>query len=187
MKNILLLFFLFSTGIIIAQGKDIDSAISKELKYLKENKISKFFIIEKDCTGCIKLFKPNEPDCDYGTSNLYVFWKDENECYYRKIDKCNSLSIKITDEIFQNYELKINKIKNESVKAYKTAEDLHVTIDHPLFSRLYFILDGDLIVKQFDNFNLTNESFGPNINYEYNNSLELVKLIKACDKIILKK
>lgn len=186
MKNIILLF-LFSTNLISAQETQIDSIVSKQIKYLAENKISEFFIVEKYCNGCIKLIKTNEPDCDYGTSSLYVFWKDKNENYFRKIDKCNSPKIKISDEIIKTYILNINKIEKENVKDYQTGKDSYVSISHSTFSTFYFMFDGNLIVKQFNDFNLTTEDYSPNINYEYNNSLELIKLCKTCEKIILKK
>lgn len=172
---------------ISAQETDIDTIVSKQIKYLTENKISEFFIVEKYCNGCIKLIKANEPDCDYGTSRLYVFWKDKSESYFRKIDKCNSAKIKIPDEIIKNYILNINEIEKENVKDYQTGKDSYVTVSHSTFSKFYFMINGNLIVKQFDDFNLTTDDYSPNMNYEYNNSLKLIKLGKTCDKIILKK
>jgi hypothetical protein len=186
MKNIIL-FFLFSTNLISAQETDINTIVSKQIKDLTENKISEFFIVEKYCNGCIKLIKANEPDCDYGTSMLYVFWKDKSGSYFRKIDKCNSPKIKIPDEIIKNYRLNINEIEKENVKDYQTAKDSYVTISHSTFSKFYFMFNGNLIVKQFDDFDLTTEEHSPNMNYEYNNSLKLIKLVKTCDEVILKK
>lgn len=186
MKNIILII-LFSTNLISAQETQIDSMVSKQIKYLTENKISQFFILEKYCNGCIKLIKANEPDCEYGTSRLYVFWKDKKESYFRKIDKCNSPKVKIPDEIIKNYVLNIKEIEKENIKAYQTRKESYVIVSHSTFSKLYFMFNGNLIVKQFNDFDLTTEDYNPNINYEYNNSLKLIKLDKICDTIILKK
>ena len=186
MKNIIL-FFLFSTNLISAQETDIDPIVSKQIKYLTENKISKFFIVEKYCNGFIELIDANEPDCDYGTSRLYVFWKDKSESYFRKIDKCNSPTIKIPDEIIENYELNIKEIEKENVKEYQTGKDNYVIVSHSTFSKFYFMFNNNLIVKQFNDFDITTEDYSTNINYKYNNSLKLIKLSKTCDKIILTK
>jgi hypothetical protein len=182
MKNIIL-FLLFSINLISAQGTDIDLIVSNQIKYLTENKISEFFIVEKYCFGCIA----NESDCDYGNTYLYVFWKDKNESYFRKLDKCNPSKTKISDEIINNYMLNINKIEKESVKDYQTGKDTYALVDHSTFSKFYFMFNGNIIIKGFDHYNLTTENLSPNMNYEYNNSLELIKLSKACDKAISKK
>ncbi|RTY98007.1 hypothetical protein EKM02_12790 [Flavobacterium sp. RSP49] len=186
MKNIILLF-LFSINLISAQETQIDSIVSKQIKYLTENKTSEFFIVEKYCNGCIKLIKANEPDCDYGTSRLYVFWKDKSQSYFRKLGKCNSPKIKIPDEIIKNYILNINEIEKENIKGYQTGKDSFVSVSHSTFSTFYFMYNGNLIVKQFNDFDLTTEDYSTNINYDYNNSLKLIKLSEICDKIILKK
>jgi hypothetical protein len=182
MKKIIL-FLLFSINLISAQGTDIDSLISNQIKHLTENKISEFFIVEKFCIGCIA----NESDCDYGNTYLYVFWKDKNESYFRKLDKCNSPQTRISDEIINNYILNINKIEKESVKDYQIGKDDYAIVDHSTVSKFYFRFNGNIIIKEFDYYNLTTENLSPNINYEYNNSLELIKLSKACDKVISKK
>lgn len=185
MKKTTIFLFLFIFNLISAQETEIDSIISYEIKSLEKNKISTFFIIEKSCTGCIKLIRENEPDCNYGTSKLFVFWKENDGSYFRKIDKCNSSKIKISDEIFNDFLLKTNRIKNENVIPYQTGKNSYISISHSTFSEFYFMIDKKIERKRYDHFNLTNEQEKPNINFKHNNSLALIKLDKVCEQIIL--
>ncbi len=124
-------------------------------------------------------------NCDYGNSSLYVFWKENQQSFFRKIDKCNFSQIEISNEIFRNYSEKIINITNESVKAYTLINNDSIEIRHSEFAKYYFVINGKLEVKVFDYFDLTSQSERQNLNYEFNHSLELVKLSKVCDKIIL--
>ena len=182
MKKIILLF-LFFTNLILAQKTEIDSIVSKQITVMAENKINEFFIIEKYCDGCI-LHTKKEQKCNYKDSDLYLFWKEENKSYFRKIIKCNNVKIEISDEIFIGYDAKIDKIKSENVKAYQVNKNTFGGCNNTTYSKYYFIINGKLEVKIFDYYALTTLSEMPNINYDYNNSLELVKLDNVCKKII---
>lgn len=186
MKKIILLF-LFSINLISAQEINTDSIISKQIEILKENKIEEFFVLEKYCIGCVWISNPNGIECDFGTSHIYIFWKDKNESFYKKIDKCNSQKTKVSDKIFNNYLSKIDVIKKEEIKNYQTENGSNVSINHSTFSKFYFMVNGNLFTKSFDYFDLTSSENNPNINYEYNKSLELIKLNNECDKILINK
>jgi len=185
MKKIIIFLLLFS-NVILAQKTETDAIILHKIKELKENQISTFFIVEKYCVGCIKLVKENKRDCDYGTSTLYLFWKENGENFFRRLDKCNSPKIKISDDILSNFSIKMRSIKIEEIKRYQTGDNNYISLNHSNFSKYYFILDGELETNSFDYFNLTTAEEKPNINFKYNNSLMLVKLDKACDEIITK-
>lgn len=177
MKKFTLLLLFFAN---LISGQETDSIISQEIKVLKEKKIDSFFILEKYCNGCIKLIMENEKDCDYGTSKIYVFWKEKENAFYKKIDKCDSSKVKISTEIFNDF----LTIKNETVKPYQTENNGYVNISHSTFSLFYFNIDEKIVVKKYDHFDLTNNKEEPNINFKHNKSLALVKLDKKCDKII---
>jgi hypothetical protein len=184
MKNIIILLLLFLSNMISAQKTEIDSIISHEIKNLKENKISDFFIIEKSCNGCIKLINVNEQDCNYGTSKLFIFWKEKDATYFRNIDKCNSSKIRISNDIFNNFSAKTIRMKKETIKPYQTNKNSYVSSSHSTFSEFYFVIGNKIERKIYDHFNLTNEKEKPNINFIYNNSLSIIKLAKVCDEII---
>lgn len=184
MKKMIIFLILFLTNLISAQETEIDSIISQEIKMLKEKKISSFFILEKSCNGCIKLIKENEQDCEYGTSKLFAFWKENDDFYFKKIDKCNSLKVKISTDIFNGFLKKIETIKDETVKPYQIGKNRYISISHSTFSEFYFIINEKIEKFFYNHFYLTNEQEEPNINFNYNNSLTIIKLDKACDEII---
>ena len=179
-----LLFFILFTNFLSAQQTEVDSIISKEVKQLKENGIDKFFFLQKFCVGCDEIITANKVECELKYYQLYLFWQENNKSYFRKIEKCNSKKIKISGNFINKFYIKnIDIIKNENVKEYQTGKDEYIMVDHSSFSKLYFFIDGNLITKQIDYFNLESQET-PNINYEYNNSLKLVKLNRECSKII---
>ncbi|SEQ11961.1 hypothetical protein [Flavobacterium urocaniciphilum] len=186
MKNLILLF-LFSINLISAQNSIADSIVTNQIKIFKESKIEEFFILEKYCNGCKLLTNLEDLDCDLETSHIYIFWKEKDESYYQKISKCRTEKTKISFDIFANYSSKIDIIKDENVKNYQTEKSDFISISHSEFSTFYFISNSNQLKKSFDHFDLTSNENNPNINAEYNKSLELVKLSYECDNIILKK
>jgi hypothetical protein len=186
MKKTITLLFLCFSSVTFAQKEVIDSVISHHIKVLKENQVSTFFILEHYCLGCIKLSKSKQKDCDYGTSKIYLFWKENGVSYFRKLDRCDSPKIKITNELFSNYAITMRSIKVEKVKYYQTSENGFTSIDHSTFSQFYFILDGKTETNRFDYFDISTDDKKPNINYQYNNSLAIVKLDQACQEVITK-
>lgn len=186
MKNLILLF-LFSINLISAQNSIADSIITNQIKIFKESNIEEFFILKKYCKGCKSLTNLEDLDCDLDTSHIYIFWKEKDESYYQKISKCKTEKSKISLDIFNNYLSKIDVIKEENIKNYQTEKSGYISINHSEFSTFYFNTNSNLLKKSFDHFDLTSSENNPNINVEYNKSLELVKLSYECDNIILKK
>lgn len=184
MRNTIIVILLLLSTLISAQETEIDSIISHEIKVLKENKIRSFFILEKSCNGCIKLIEEYKLDCDYGTSKLYVFWKEKDESFFRKIDKCSASKVKIPSDIFNDYLAKTHRIKNETVKPYQIDKKSYIFSSHSTFSEFYFNIDEKIERKRYDDYSLTTEKEKPNINFKFNNSLTLIKLYKSCDEII---
>lgn len=152
---------------------------------MKESGISEFFIIEKYCDGCI-LHNKKQLKCNYKDSDLYIFWKEENNSYFRKINKCDDLKLKITADIFNGFNTKVEKIKNESVKSYQINKNTIGGCNYTTYAKYYFIINEELKTKIFDYYSLTTQGEMPNINYDYNNALEIIKLDKVCEKIIRK-
>jgi hypothetical protein len=186
MKKTITLLLLCFSSVTFAQKEVIDSVISHQIKVLKEHQVSTFFILEHYCIGCLKLSKSKQKDCDYGTSKLYLFWKENGVSYYRKLNRCDSPKIKITNELFSNYAISMRSVKVEKIKHYQTAENVFSSIDHSTFSQFYFILDGKTESNRFDYYDISTDDQKPNLNYQYNNTLAIVKLDQACQEIITK-
>ena len=185
MKQTIILLFLLFTSLISAQNTEIDSVISEQILVMKESKINEFFIIEKYCDGCV-LHNKKQQKCNYKDSDLYIFWKEENNSYFRKINKCEYLKVKISAGIFDSFNTKIEKIKTESVKSYQINQKTIGGCNNTTYAKYYFMVNGKLETKIFDYYSLTTQSEIPNINYDYNNALEIIKLDKVCEKIIRK-
>ncbi len=151
---------------------------------MEERGISDFFIIEKYCDGC-KMHK-KQLECNYKDSDLYIFWQEENKSYFKKLTKCDGDKIEIADNLFNGYDVKIKKIEDEQVKSYQMNRNTFSGGQETDYSKYYFVIDNQLITKIFDYYALTNKSDMPNINYDFNNSLELIKLDRLCQKIIRK-
>jgi hypothetical protein len=186
MKKSLTVLILFIASCGYSQQSAIDSVISHQINALKNRQVKTFFILERYCVGCIKLQQSNKKDCDYGTSKLYLFWKENGLSYFRELNRCESPKIKIANELFNNYEVTMRSIKVEKVKNYQTSDNGFTSIDHSTFSQFYFILDGKTETKRFDYFDISTNDHEPNINYQYNNSLAIVKLDQACEEVIKK-
>ena len=180
MKNLFLTFFLYSTQ-IFAQTT-IDSIISIQTEQLKINKIKTFFYFETYCTGGVKLEELGEIDCSVEDSNIYLFWKVNNQCFLKKVSICATDEIKISNHIFDFYMVNLDQMKNENVKFYQTGENSFNTVSHSCFSKFHFYNNEVLIQKIINEYNLTGQH--DNLNYEFNNNLRLVILAKLCKKTI---
>jgi hypothetical protein len=183
-KTITLLFLCFSS-VTFAQKTEIDSVVSKEIAIMKARGISEFFFKEKFCDGCI-MHNRRKQKCNFKDSDLYVFWKEENNSYFRKLNKCDTVKVKLAAEILVDFDATLTIIKNESVKSYLLNKNTIRGCSHTTYSKYYFIINEILVTMIFDDYSLTTDSEQPNINFAYNNALELIKLDKVCEKIIHK-
>jgi hypothetical protein len=191
MKIFSILILLFN--ILFAQQSTIDSIIRIETKILKENNIKEFYFLEQFCTGSIKLLKTDEVDCKFENSKIYVFWKEDKECFFKSIDKCNSKAVKISCESIDYYRKHKNRIISEKVQSYTTKIDnvikgkvyaSRVSQSHSCITKIYFEYKNKMIQQKVDNFDLTNDYKEPNIYFNENNSLKLVSLIKISEELI---
>lgn len=172
-------------------AQSIDSIIKKRSENFALNGVKVFFYYEKYCVGSIKSTKKNEIDCSLKSSNLYVFWKENGKSFFQKINLCENPKIKISNKIVGFYLKNSVIIQKENIERYKTGKDSIVgnkiyskiqTSPHSCHSKIYFYNNSDLIEKHISEFDLTNGSMQPNINFEYNNNLKMVKLAKYCFK-----
>ena len=98
--------FLLLFNISFAQQSTIDSIIKIEIKILKENNIKEFYFLEEYCVGNDKILENEEVSCLFKNSKVYVFWKENKECFFKTIDKCDSITKKISGEPLKNYKKK---------------------------------------------------------------------------------
>ena len=182
--KILLLVILVSVNAVLGQSSDAETIFRKEKEKMDSAEISKFFMIEKYCVGCY-YSDQSKLNCMYDGSTLYFFWSDNKRSYLKSIGKCDSPTVEISNDVLEFYDSNIHVIKNETVKHYQSNNASYISVDHSSFSKFYFSLDGMLVTKLIDHFDLESGN-SENINYQHNNSLKIVTFEKACDEKIEK-
>ncbi|MAP81268.1 MAG: hypothetical protein CL526_09290 [Aequorivita sp.] len=196
MKNILILFALITCGVCLAQNDEayVDSLVSEKFAELESQQNKEYFSRKDYCKGKVMIFTlPNGEVCTSRTTYyaVYVFWRESENTYkLQKFDNCGSfrpLTIERNSH-FKNLLSKVEILKSEVVKPFK-AENIE---DHPTgnmtvkscHKEFKFALNGDKFEKKYDEFDLEKESTYRNLNAEYNNSLNLVKLSNHISEIV---
>jgi len=184
MKTIFIL--LLFTSQLFSQQK-IDSIINVSTRNLEIKGISEFFYFAKYCNGGVKILTKDRIDCTIEDGNVYLFWKERNKSFIRKLGLCNNTNIKIKNTVLNFYIKNLNYIKTEKVKRYQTSQNFFSTTDHTCFKKFYIYENSVSSKNEFIEYNTETDQNNPNINYISNNNLKIVMLAKLCEKIILQK
>lgn len=172
-------------------AQSIDSIIKKRSENFALNGIKDFLFYETYCVGCSRIIEEKDINCYLQRSNLYVFWKENEKSFFQEIKRCETSKIKINNKIIKFYLKNAVEIQNENIERYKIGKDSIVgnkiyskirSVDHGFHTKTYFYVDSNLIEKHIDEFCLKTDKKEPNINYEHNNNLKMVKLAKYCFK-----
>jgi hypothetical protein len=185
MQKYIFIFFLISSLAFGQNSNDqTNTYIKKFRKEMKKKNIIEFFLVNHVQHGIVP-----------GINKVYAFWREENKYYLKAFDKSGEfLPIKLTDEralIFylENY----GKIKVEEVERYKRKPDSIVngkkysflTSQSHSALRYFTFYNGKVKFEKFlDEHWLTTNKENPNINYETNSKLALVKLNSICNDVI---
>jgi hypothetical protein len=108
----------------------------------------------------------------------------------KKLDNCGSYkSIQINDDIvFDVFSENIDLLKEEEVKGYAVENPENVPVQrsdvYPCFREFLFNSGDDVFEKEYNLFDLTNESKYENLHYEYNKSLVVVDLDQIIEELI---
>lgn len=147
---------------------------------LREKNID--FIAYKDLyIGSSQTFNQQDPNlCPYCLPNesFFLIWKENDIEYLQIFDNCgNFIPIKIENEdildfVRQNFET----LKNERVKFYQVDKNTIVTASHSRFKQYLFSLNNEESYNEFDTYNLKSFPEEINLNYAYNQSLNLIRL-----------
>ena len=199
LKYIFIFLIIFSNLTFGQDSKDkTESYIKKFRKELKKKDVDDFFVVKHIQYGVAKLSNLNDKDyCDKNQVHyrIYVFWKENNDYWLKVFDNCGGFTpIKLRNEkIVDFYVENLEKIKLDEVERYKLKPDsivngkkysFHSTQSHSPLRYFWFYKDSVKFKKFIDKYDLTTREQTPNINYEKNNNLALVKLNNLCEKII---
>ena len=198
-RYIFILSILMSNLSFGQNSKDqTETYINKFRKELTRNHIYDFFVVKHIQYGGIRITNINDKDyCEKDEVHyrMYAFWKENNDYWLKVFDNCGGFfPMKLKDKkALESYIQNFERIKLETVERYKLKVDsvangkkysFHSTQSHSPLRFFWFYKNSIDLKKKIDKYNLNTSEINPNINYETNNNLELVKLNKICDVII---
>jgi len=186
MKTILLFLSFF---IAVSSYSQNDEAYVTELtneftSKLQERGITQFFSTKHYCSGTIEMFMIDGKMCTSKETyyEVYIFWQEDGRPLMKKIDNCGLFRTVLlsNDSIFQfvsnNFEeLKENEVKNYEPSNPSDGPELSAPVQ-PCYRSFTFWNDDESFDKSFNLFHLTNRFEGDNLNFEYNQSLAIVRL-----------
>ena len=195
MNKLLLFFFGIISAISVAQNDKayVDGLVSEFTKSLESRDIDDYFYMYKYCNGTTEMFKlENGSMCvSKGTYyEVYVFWKKENQPMIKKIDNCGIyFSLPLwNSKILEFVELMRQPIEKGVVKKYEVENPENVPSQsaevHPCFRSFQFRNETHSFEQTYNLYDLTNESKYENLNFEYNNDLEIVALEKEIESTL---
>ena len=172
--------------------------IKKFRKELKEKDIDEFFIVKHIQYGVARLENVN--DNDYCNKNqvhyrMFAFWKENNNYWLKVFDNCGGfVPIKLNNgKAWDFYKQSFEKIKVDEVERYKRKPDsiangkkysFNSSQSHSPLRYFWFYKSSNSFQKFIDKYDLTTSEKTPNISYETNINLAIVKLNDICDEIV---
>jgi len=196
MNKLLLFFFGIVSAISVAQNDKayVDGLVSEFSKSLESRDIDEYFYMYKYCNGTTEMFKLEEGKMcvSKGTYyEVYVFWKEGNQPMIKKIDNCGLyFSMPLwNSKILEFFELMRQPIEKGVVKKYEVKNPENVPSQsaevHPCFRSFQFNNENKSFGQTYNLYDLTNESKYENLNFEYNNDLEIIALEKEIESTLL--
>ena len=208
-KRILFLYLFCLTILGNAQSNpevklNVEDLVSNYIKQLQSRKIDTICVYENYCVGSIKIYKASLLDSkdfcmeDFPNEPVYIFWIEKGRKYLTKISICAEYAESLDDNnifwhmYFPNKDIiEKEEIKNfEVIAPGETGETRYtLMVDHSCQNNFKLLINGKIIEKRFDSFDLqkTNGSFSNdqlyNINYEYNVNLKSKLIIDILERI----
>lgn len=178
-------------------NKNIISDFQSELKMFPKieefkNRKVNFIALKKYSIGSVKLLRANDiNNCLNCISpfSIYLIWKEHENQYIQIFDNCgNFLPLEVENKNILDFaNTNFNIINSEKIKYYQEDKKTISLISHSSFSEFLISKNGMEIYNYFDIYNLRTNSEKPNLNYEYNQNLKIVKLNNLIEEEIEKK
>lgn len=195
MKNFILLLFLsFSIGMVAQRDETFVKETTEEFtQQLLERGITKFFTTKRYCLGKTEVFKmPNDSICfSRGTYvESYILWEEYDRYLIKKIDNCGLFQTVILDdgEAYSYFSEHIESLKVNEVKPYKIKKKEHAPLLRTAVHscrRTFTFYDGESVTPTaFNTWDLESNVYEENLNWEYNDALEIVELDYLMDDAI---
>ncbi len=196
MKPYLLLLTILISTLSFAQKnteKKPLSIISDITETLANQNIENYFYTNRTCLGETRIITLNDQEKCFTNGNFseyYLFWQENDATYITKADNCGAfIKLKLENNELFDYFLKHKEaLKNNSVKEYKVATPHNYptqrTKVYPCSHAFSFTTAMGTFTQRFEEFDITNDSRQANLNYEYNQQLNLIALDKMIDSVL---
>ena len=173
----------------------IDEAIQEFVMTLPQEASSSMFSVKRYCNGSVKMFMMNNgSQCitngDY--IEAYLFFKQNDSVWVKKFDNCGSFKkLALEDSAaFEHFTTNIDSIGKQEVKPFKTAQESTQPLARATVYRCHrsfaFYNKEEITTQTYSLYALSNEGLQPNINYDYNNALNMVTLDAMLDPVLSK-
>ena len=194
MKKIILLLVICVTSLGFGQNDEgyVDELTLDFTKKLTERNITNYYTVKRYCSGRIEMFKLPERICtSRGTYfEVYVIWMEADGAFIKKIDNCSLYySVPLSDnKLYDFFISNLTALKSEEVRNYKSATysgkpELRKK-PQPCFRSFQFTESKTTFSTSYNLFDISNDSDGKNLNYEYNTQLKVVILDTILDAVL---
>ncbi len=191
------LFLILAFGISLVNYAQNDEAYVNELiesltQKLAQDSVETYFVAKRYCAGSMKMIMMGDKMCaSKGTYyETYLVYEQDGMSYIQKIDNCGifekvSLSNNVIPQFMSNEwpALKDDIVKPYHSETYTGVPELRKT-PQPCFRSFLFYKGTKSFEKEFNLFDISNDSDGPNKNYAFNQTLKLVQLNAMMDEIL---
>ncbi|MEZ4779480.1 MAG: hypothetical protein R2786_08895 [Flavobacteriaceae bacterium] len=197
MKRLLLLGCLLTMTLSFSQNDEayVDQLTREFTNKLQEREIPSYMATKHYCSGRIEMFLIDGKMCTTRDTyyEVYIFWEEaDGTPFVKKIDNCGlyqSIELPNNEVLYLAFE-NLSTIENEEVKPYKSETytgkpELRKEVQ-PCFRSLSFKSSEDVVTKSFNLFDISNDSDGKNLNYDYNHALSLVIVSNFADETLQK-
>lgn len=186
MKSLIFFLGLFLSISCFSQNDEayVNELTTEFATKLQERGITQFFATKHYCSGTIKMFTIDGKMCTSKETyyEVYIFWQEDGRPLMKKIDNCGLFRTVLlsNDSVFKFVadnleELKVNEVKEYESSTESDGPESSAPVE-PCFSGFTFWNDDDRFEKSFNLFHLTNKFEGDNVNFDYNQSLAIVRL-----------
>jgi hypothetical protein len=186
MKTIVFFLSLFIAVSCFSQNDEayVNQLTNEFATNLQERGITHFFSTKHYCSGTIEMFMIDGEMCTSKETyyEVYIFWQEDGRSLMKKIDNCGLFRTVLlsNDSVFKFVATNLEELKVNEVKEYKSSTEsdgpeLSAPVE-PCFRDFTFWNDEERFEKSFNLFHLTNKFEGDNLNFDYNQSLAIVRL-----------
>jgi hypothetical protein len=190
-----MLFLILLSCFSIAQNDErkVNDLVDRFSEVLYQNGTETFFYNKRYCIGRTVMLPNKDGSMCFSNGTyyeVYFFWNDGDKVMMKKIDNCGPYDeVQIEDSrVFDIFIDREEQLKNEEVMRYTVENPENVPAlsseVHPCRREFNFSYDYKVVMKEYELYDLTNESKYQNIYYEQNKNVSMVHLDSIIDDLI---